>query len=343
MAAAARSLPPPTAGASSSMIVAQHGLDRPRRGPPVVTALEHERQTALAQLLGEPHATQGHLREPGLRDGHPPERVIAVDVLAGGDEEGLRRELPDDRLEDDVEQAGVVAVHGARRERHVDGEALPRSLAALGEEAAAGVVRPLVRRAEEHPGLGVERGLRAVAVVDVPVEDGDALVPLLQEPRRGDGDVVEEAEAHRPVRGRVVSGRADERERHETVLPQVRGQQRAAGREKRRLVAVRRDVRVRVQPGALSLGGALDHREVARRVDQQHVVLGRGLGRGRDGQARPQVGTLEMFDQRRDPVRALRMRAGVVLGVGLVPDDGGVHAAKDTRERRRPATGAADG
>ena len=40
-----------------------------------------------------------------------------------------------------------------------------------------------------------------------------------------------------------------------------------------------------------------------------------------------------MRDDRGDPVGAFGVVAGVVLGVCLVPDDGRVHAAKDTRPR----------
>ena len=47
----------------------------------------------------------------------------------------------------------------------------------------------------------------AIAVVDVPVEDEDPLGPELgNRQRRGDGDVVEEAEAHRPRGLGVMAG-----------------------------------------------------------------------------------------------------------------------------------------
>ena len=65
-------------------------------------------------------------REPGLVDAHVAERVVAVDVLAGGDQQRLGRELPHDRLEDDVEHARVVAVVRARRQRDVHREPLAR-------------------------------------------------------------------------------------------------------------------------------------------------------------------------------------------------------------------------
>ena len=68
-----------------------------------------------------------------------------------------------------------------------------------------GIERHLVGRAVEHARIVPEDVLGAVAVVDVPVDDRDALgaVRRLRVARR-DGGVVEEAEAHRP--GRVRRG-----------------------------------------------------------------------------------------------------------------------------------------
>ncbi len=62
----------------------------------------------------------------------------------------------------------------------------------------------------EHIGAVIEDRLRAVAVVDVDVEDGGALSGSRQQ-RRGDGGVVEVAEARRHVGGGVVAGRAAQR------------------------------------------------------------------------------------------------------------------------------------
>lgn len=162
-----------------------------------------------------------------------------MDVLTGGDQQRLRRVLADDRLEDVLEQGRVVPVRGPGGQRHVDREPFAVALAALGEVAAARVVRPLVGRAVEYAPVAVEDRLRTVAVMHVPVQHRHALVTLAQQPGGGDGDVVEEAETHRPVLSGVVARGTDERERDETVVPQSGGEERAAHREQRDLVAAR--------------------------------------------------------------------------------------------------------
>ena len=67
-------------------------------------------------------------------------------------------------------------------------------------------------RAVEHPVRGVERRLRPVAVVQVPVHDGDP-IDLAERPGRGDGNVVEETESHGPVRHGMVPWRAHQGKR----------------------------------------------------------------------------------------------------------------------------------
>ena len=60
----------------------------------------------------------------------------------------------------------------------------------------------------EHPLVAGDDVFGAVAMVHIEVDDGDALEAAHVERMAGcDGDVVEEAEAHRLVAGRVVAGR----------------------------------------------------------------------------------------------------------------------------------------
>lgn len=70
----------------------------------------------------------------------------------------------------------------------------------------------LVERDVEDARVAVEAVLRAVAVVSVVVDDGDALAAL-GEMRSGDGNVVHQAKAHRRRRCGVVPWRADGAER----------------------------------------------------------------------------------------------------------------------------------
>jgi hypothetical protein len=70
----------------------------------------------------------------------------------------------------------------------------------------------LVDGDEEGAGLVEEDVLGTVAVVDVEVEDGNALDAPGAGGECGDGGVVEVAEAHGAVAGGVVTGRAHEAE-----------------------------------------------------------------------------------------------------------------------------------
>ena len=68
-----------------------------------------------------------------------------------------------------------------------------------------------MQRDEQDAGIGPERGLRPVAMMDVPIEDEDALraVSALRLSCRDDG-VVEDAESHPLVRHGMVTGRPDQ-------------------------------------------------------------------------------------------------------------------------------------
>src|SRR6185437_8946272 len=80
--------------------------------------------------------------------------------------------------------------------------------------ARAGIERHLVAGYVQHARVVAENGLRAVAVVDVEIDDGDTVETVRTERVRGGGrDTVEQAEAHRFVAGRVVSGRTHRAER----------------------------------------------------------------------------------------------------------------------------------
>ena len=109
-----------------------------------------------------------------------------------------------------------------------------------------------------------------VAVVDVVVDDRDALEPELA-PRhtRGDGDAVEEAETHRLVAQRVMSRRAHERE-----AAAQRRLDRSAGGERCGFEGRLRRDGVGGQPRMTA--DRADVREVFGAVAEQQLVLGRG-------------------------------------------------------------------
>ena len=170
---------------------------------------------------------------------------------------------------------------------------------------------------EQDRGIGVVDLLGAVAVVDVPVEDRHALEPvgLLRVAGR-DRDVVEQAEAHRPIDAGVVAGRAGQGE--QAVGPVVglhrdrvdRGEHRSR-RQQALVERLRRDPGVGVEPErrvgaraleqldeALVVGAQrVGHPRVPRRQDEELIPFG----------TRPQV-----VDDAGKPPHVLRVLAGVV-------------------------------
>ena len=180
-----------------------------------------------------------------------------------------------------VERVQVAAVTGARWQRDVDRAARAGARAALVEGARARrehVV--LVDRDREHVGVLVEHRLRAVAVVDVPVDDRDA-IHAAHRPgvRRGDGQVAEHAEAHARRRDGVVARWAHQRVGvvDGCVEHGVDAGDHGAGGtpgDGQPAVAERRDPVAGVTTlRELALGG--DAREVGRRVDAEDLLVGR--------------------------------------------------------------------
>lgn len=74
----------------------------------------------------------------------------------------------------------------------------------------AGIPGGLVCADEKHGRVVVKNVLCAISVMDVPVDDGDALDSVAAlGMARGEGGIVEETETHRPVRCGMMSGRTD--------------------------------------------------------------------------------------------------------------------------------------
>ena len=144
-------------------------------------------------------------------------------------------------------------------------------LAGLAECAGAGIERHLVGRRVHDGRIVPEDVLGAVAVVDVEIDDGDALdaVRRLRVPG-GDRRVVEEAEAHRRRRLGVVAGRpcGDEGVVDAAHDDLVDGECRSAGRAQSRFEGAGRHRRVGIElDRALGRAGALDRLDVVERMD----------------------------------------------------------------------------
>ena len=135
-------------------------------------------------------------------------------VEARGHQQELRRETfrgwPHD-LGDDSLVAGVAVPAG---NRYIQRIACAGGGPRLIKRAGAGVKGALMNRYEHDRRVGVKDVLCPVAVVDIVVDDEHSLAPILClcVPGR-DRDIVEQAEAHLPLIGGMVSGRPDDRER----------------------------------------------------------------------------------------------------------------------------------
>ncbi len=168
----------------------------------------------------------------------------------------------------------------------------------------------------------------AVAVVHVPVNDHHPLkAPGIERVARGNGDVVEQAEAHRLRRERVMTRRSmrAERRRGLPIQQQVNHPDRSAGRVQRRLERPLADHGIDVQDRPARPTRPLDRCDV--RVGM-HRAQHRPIDRGRPHALKPKPavrrelpldhrdppGVLRMQDER----RAVAVRPGVVLERGRV-------------------------
>ena len=238
----------------------ERSLDEPGQRLEVVSALEdcgdtRRKRRAPARELAKP--VRGHR--------HLGQRIVAMGVEAGRDEHELGLEGTHDRLDDLVEcrVVGGITRTGGERDVH-------DSLGVRIRPSRPWPERPLVKRDREHARVVAEQRLGAIAVMDVEVDDGDALeTERVLRVTGGDRDVAEDAEAHRLRLERMVARRSYERE-----APDLHGSDRTACGQKRRFARGRHSVRVRIEP---HLGvDALDRSDVARRVDTADLLPRRG-------------------------------------------------------------------
>ena len=177
-----------------------------------------------------------------------------------------------------------------------------------------------MQRHVEDGGVGPEDVLGPVAVVGVVVDDRHPFAPGAQV-GRGDGHVVQEAEAHRSVGERVVAGGPDRAERHRCIAGVEAPDrfQAGTGRQHGRLPGLGAGVGVAVEVAATAGHEVVEGRPVTLGVDANEV--GRGCGRGHDREQRlGESGAADPVVDRAEAVRTFRVaRSGVVIeepGVG---------------------------
>ena len=242
-----------------------------------VAPLEHEGESTGTRVREHP----GENPEVARFEEHRTERVTGERILPCRHHHEVRLEPPDRRDEDLTKDQGVVGAGRARLKRCVDGVSSARAGTPFIRPACPGEDPHLVDRAVEHPVRCVERHLCSVAVVHVPVDDGDP-VNLAKRPCRRDGGVVEEAEPHRPIGCGMVPRRADE---SKTVLAQKRPLHRlpcGSGRVEGRAEGTGGDVGVRVEvtgPARRALPAErADPFDISPGMHQRQVFYRRSLG-----------------------------------------------------------------
>ena len=183
---------------------AHMGADRIRKSLKVVTALQHRHQPTVAVLLRRFHQFACHPGEIVGRHAQRTERVALMGIEAGRDDDELRSECVERGQNPVLECLAQFHAAVACSERRIEDIAHP----GLADRAGAREQRHLMRRGIEHARIGVEDLLRAVAVVDVEIDDRDPLQPVVTlRVSRADADVVEQAEPHRPFGFGVVARR----------------------------------------------------------------------------------------------------------------------------------------
>jgi hypothetical protein len=206
----------------------------------------------------------------------------------------------------------------------------------LAERARTRIEGKGVRGDVEDARIGLEHVLRAVAVMHVEVDDDHAREAAGQGMGGGDRDVVEEAEAHRAVRFRVVPGRAHEAQRAvqsavEDALDRVRGR---ARRLEGGGIRTRSGLGVGIEAPRPARGGARRWRHV--RPPCTRRSSSRVASRGGELEARFEAFAPDPLAQRDQTLRPLRMpRPGVVL------EEDGIVVEADLQRSERISRAAA--
>ena len=174
---------------------------------------------------------------------------------------------------------------------------------------------------EHHLGGFIEDVLGAVAVMDVPIDDQDP-GQLVSQPGvvGGEGDVVEQAEAHAARRRGMMAGRTDQAQGVGLLAGQhgIDGGNARSRGSQRDLERLRADRRVGVDVAAAVLGQLLGHVDHAGRVQLPDGLFAHGFVSAR-GAFLDQAGLVEPGRDAPQAVRSFRMPSpSVVLEEQLV-------------------------
>ena len=187
------------------------------KGLEVVAALQRYDEPASAQLLRQLGGPGNELDICGGRERQRCQRIAVVTVDPQADQDDVRPELRENRLDQFVKGAVIGFIAAARGKRNVDRKAASFAPSDVFGGARARKDPVLMGREIEDRWRRREDIVRPVAMVGVVVEDRDAssLTGLLGP---GNRDVVEVAETAAVVRPGVVARRSHESDRRVAFL-----------------------------------------------------------------------------------------------------------------------------
>ena len=269
-------------------------------------------------------------------EGHRGDRVAGVGVEAGGDENEIG--LPGDHgVEGGAERGQMLGAGG------VGGDGPVAEARAEVVRAGAGVAGVLVDGGEEKVGSGwvcVKDGFGAVAVMGIEIPDGDAADgggngragggKIVRGVERGEGDLVEVAEAHGLAGGGVVAGRAQQREDGRAVREGVARGGEGAGDGAAGVVA---DAGEKRRVG-VEVAGLREAFEVCGGVGEEERRVGDGGGGRRDGEGPRGARGAEVGGGAEDARGLLGAHGGAVVGtLRIVEKEHGRSERESERER----------
>ena len=178
----------------------------------IVSAFGHERDATAAALLRQGAQRLRHRAKSLRRQPHAGQRIAFVRIEACRDQEQVRPELTNDRHDHFVKRDMVIIDGRTHLEWQVHGCTSARSLANFISGSSAWVIWILMRRDVQHTRVALEGVLRAIAMMNVVINDRNARGTQRLRMSCRDRDVVEQAEAHRPIAFGVMTRRPNERE-----------------------------------------------------------------------------------------------------------------------------------
>ena len=186
----------------------------------------------------------------------------------------------------------------------------------------------LEKAGHQHALVAAEGFLGAIPVMHIEVHDRHPLQPMrIERMTRGDRDIVEQAEAHRAVRSRVMAGRANRAERIVELAGHHRidGSHGGTGRTQRRLPAVLVQQGIGID-GVIATGTGQGIAHGRQRAALMHALdlLGAGQRRIAARQQRRQAAGDQLILDRLQPRRRLGMPVAhfMLAAIGMGKDRG---------------------